>query len=128
MTTDDESRFREGKAAFHSGDLQLAIDSFYAVVEVNDQHHLAWNALGVVYSQANAHESADICFKNALTLMPDNPVYLQNRGRNNKKIKALWEKHEIQKKPEKIPHIRIIMVFLGVGFFISVISLALLFR
>lgn len=62
MTSDDESRFREGKAAFHSGDLQRAIDSFYEIVVVNDQHHLAWNALGVVYSRANAYENADVCF------------------------------------------------------------------
>jgi tetratricopeptide (TPR) repeat protein len=128
MTSDEESWFSEGKTAFHTGDLQRAIDSFYAVVEANDQHHLAWNALGVIYSRVHEYEDADICFRNALTLMPDNPIYLQNRGRNNKKIKVLWEQSDMMKKPVRIPYLWIIIGVVGVILLVIIISLIGFFR
>jgi len=99
MTSDPDHLFHKGKVAVQAGSLQHAVDLFLEVVETDDQHHLAWNALGVVYSKAGEYEDADICFKNALILAPDNPIYLQNRGRNNRKIKILWERSEGIRKP-----------------------------
>ncbi len=101
MTSDPDTIFREGKNVWRTGNFQQAADLFYEVIEADEQYHLAWNALGVVYSHAGEYEDADTCFKNALLLSPDNPVYLQNRGRNNRKLKTLWEKSESAKKPAK---------------------------
>nr|WP_319538011.1 tetratricopeptide repeat protein [uncultured Methanospirillum sp.] len=128
MNSDPNSLFREGKKVWHTGNLQQAADLFFDVLEVDDQYHLAWNALGVVYSQAGEFEDADTCFKNALLLAPDNPVYLQNRGRNNRKLKILWElKSENVKKPAKIScmyyivGIAVLALIVGVTLFFQMI-------
>jgi len=127
MTSEPDLLFREGKAAWRAGNLQQAADQLYEILDTNDQYHLAWNALGVVYSQAGEYEEADTCFKNALILTPDNPVYLQNRGKNNRKLKVLWEKSETVKPPAKISShyviVGIVIIFLIIG-----LSLFLLFK
>ncbi|MDD1729627.1 MAG: hypothetical protein LUQ50_11230 [Methanospirillum sp.] len=110
MTSEEESWFREGKKAFLAGDLQRAVERFQAVVETDEEHHLAWNAMGVVYSKAGQVETADICFRNALILSPDNPVYLQNLGRNNRRIKLQWEKTQALRKPERFTRLQVIMI------------------
>ena len=127
MTFEEESLFREGKAAFLAGDLQQAVERFQAVVETDEEHHLAWNAMGVVYSKAGEVEIADICFRNALTLSPDNPVYLQNIGRNNRRIKTRWEKSQDLRNPERFTRLQIIMIGLILVGIICVV-LFLLFR
>lgn len=125
MTSESDTHFHQGKAAWRAGDLQQAADLFFEVLETDDQFHLAWNALGVVYSQAGEYEEADTCFKNALSLTPDNPVYLQNRGKNNRKLKALWEESEPVKPSGKFPN-RYLIAGIVVIILIFVISIILL--
>jgi tetratricopeptide (TPR) repeat protein len=127
MTPDPDHLFHKGKAAVKIGNLQHAVDLFLEVVETDDQHHLAWNALGVVYSKAGEYEDADICFKNALILAPDNPIYLQNRGRNNRKIKVLWERSEGIKKPS-ISQNHAIIIGIILVFLITIGMLSILLR
>jgi tetratricopeptide (TPR) repeat protein len=127
MTSEPDLLFHEGKAAWRAGNLQQAADLFFEILETDDQYHLAWNALGVVYSQAGEFEEADTCFKNALFLTPDNPVYLQNRGKNNRKLKALWEMSEPLKPAAKISNLYIIAGIVIV-ILIIVISLFLLLK
>ncbi len=125
MNSDPNSLFREGKKVWHTGNLQQAADLFYEVLEADDQYHLAWNALGVVYSQAGECEDADTCFKNALLLAPDNPVYLQNRGRNNRKLKVIWEQRSKNvKKPANISRIHIIV---GIASLVLIVGVTLFF-
>jgi len=126
MTTESDSLFHEGKKAWQEGNLQQAADLFYEVIEIDDQYHLAWNALGVVYSQAGELEDADTCFKNALLLTPDNPKYLQNRGKNNRKLKTLWEKSENMKEPSKIPSLYLIVGFILLVLIFGVVLFLLL--
>ena len=125
MTFEEESLFREGKSAFFAGDLQQAVERFQTVVETDEEHHLGWNAMGVVYSKVGEVETADICFRNALTLSPDNPVYLQNIGRNNRRIKSQWEKTQTLRKPERFTRLQVIII--GLVLIMVVIMLVVLF-
>lgn len=127
MTSDPETLFHQGKTEWRAGNLQQAADLFFEVLETDDQYHLAWNALGVVYSQAGEYEEADTCFRNALFLTPDNPVYLQNRGKNNRKLKVLWEQSEPVKTPGKFSN-RYFIAGIGIIILIFFISFLLLVK
>lgn len=78
--------FEEGIVLFKSGDYRAAVEQFLAVTELDKNHHKAWNALGICLSKTGQHEDAAECFENALTLSPNNEIYLKNKTRNESKI------------------------------------------
>ncbi|SNY79663.1 bifunctional class I SAM-dependent methyltransferase/glycosyltransferase [Enterobacter sp. CC120223-11] len=49
-----------------------------AILSVNPQHALSWDVLGRLYTEHDAFTSGEICFDNALRLMPRNSGMLAN--------------------------------------------------
>jgi hypothetical protein len=82
--------FSQGLSYFKSGKYEEALDIFQELTEKDDSNHKAWNALGVTLAKMGEHDSARICFHNALVYDPDNATYKKN-----------LEKLEPEEKPRK---------------------------
>lgn len=82
--------YKEGIRLFKEGKYSEAIKEFQEEIRVNDQNHKAWNALGVTYSKLEQYESADTCYKKALSHANDNPTYEKNREKNFLK----WDEYQ----------------------------------
>lgn len=88
MVTEDKSgQFDRGLRAFRSGDFQTAVELLSEAVEYDEQNDRAWNALGTACAKIGRYEDADLCFGNAITIAPDNPVYQKNRRTNIRHLK-----------------------------------------
>ncbi|WP_319579549.1 tetratricopeptide repeat protein [uncultured Methanospirillum sp.] len=99
MGTEEKSgQFSRGLRAFKSGDFQTAVEYLSDAVEYDDQNDRAWNALGTACAKIGRTEDADLCFENALTIAPDNPVYLKNKRTNSKHLKNSSNSHELAPK------------------------------
>jgi len=78
--------YKNGIEAFKKGELTHAGDLFMQVIDEKEDHHRAWNALGVVLTKTKKYDKADVCFENALSLDPSNEVYEKNRKKNKKHV------------------------------------------
>jgi len=74
--------FNKGIEAFRRGDNAQAINLLTKVVEEKENDPRSWNALGVAFAKSGKYSDADICFQNAVTLDPENEVYIKNRNKN----------------------------------------------
>ncbi|MDD1728661.1 MAG: tetratricopeptide repeat protein, partial [Methanospirillum sp.] len=83
--------FDDGMRAFKEGNYDQASRLFVAVTEQDENNHKAWNALGICLSKTGEYEQAGICFDNAVTLDPANPIYKKNQAKNDTRIKAAPE-------------------------------------
>lgn len=89
MTGDKESgQYTRGLRAFRSGNFQTAVELLSDAVEIDEQNDLAWNALGTACAKIGRYEDADLCFENAISIAPDNPVYHKNKRVNAKHLKS----------------------------------------
>jgi tetratricopeptide (TPR) repeat protein len=89
--------FTEGLKEYKAGRYKTAIEYFSKVIEKDDRNHKAWNAMGVCYSSLRMYEDADRCFRNAIAIFPESPVYMNNRMKNRKNIPShqfAWEEPE----------------------------------
>jgi len=66
---------------FKDGDYQKASDAFSKAIDVDEQDHKAWNALGVTLSKIGNKTSAENCFETATLLNPGNITYEKNRDK-----------------------------------------------
>ncbi len=78
--------FQKGLAAYKEGNLDEATRLLQECVTAEQDHHKAWNALGVVFSTAHNYPDAETCFQNAATLDPGNDRYKKNLETNRKNI------------------------------------------
>ncbi|HWQ67062.1 MAG TPA: tetratricopeptide repeat protein [Methanospirillum sp.] len=79
--------YQKGLRLFRSENYGEAIELFSAVVEADETHHKAWNALGVACTKVGRYEDAALCFENALSLAPDTETYIKNRDKNKGHLK-----------------------------------------
>jgi len=101
MASEDiAGQYTRGIRAFRSGDYETAVEYLSEAVEYNESDHRAWNALGTACAKAGRYADANLCFENAITLAPDNPVYQKNRKTNTKHLKTLPLK--IDESPQSI--------------------------
>ncbi len=130
MVSEDKSgQFNRGLRAFRSGDYQTAVELLSDAVEYEEQNDRAWNALGTACAKIGRYEDADLCFGNALTLAPDNPIYLKNRKTNIKHLKNPPQFSEQSGKPGLLDHIPFdkiptdkpfVLIGIGVGLIITI--------
>jgi len=89
MGTEDKSgQFNRGLRAFRAGDFKTAVELLSDAVEYDEQNDRAWNALGTACAKVGRYEDADLCFENAITLVPDNQIYLKNQKTNARHLKS----------------------------------------
>lgn len=81
--------YEQGLKFFKEEKFTEAVNEFRDEIKANDQNHKVWNALGVTYSRLEQYESADICYKRAISLAIDNTTYVDNREKNSKK----WDEY-----------------------------------
>ncbi len=81
-------QYSRGLRAFKSGDYQAAVELLSEAVEFDENNDRAWNALGTACAKVGRYEDADLCFSNAITISPDNPVYQKNQRTNAKHLKV----------------------------------------
>ena len=99
MGTEEKSgQFSRGLRAFRSGDFQTAVELLSDAVEYDEQNDRAWNALGTACAKIGRYEDADLCFENALTISPDNPIYLKNRKTNSKHLLNPQPSHKLSSR------------------------------
>lgn len=88
MESEDKAgEYHRGLRAFRNNEFNEAVKHLSAAVEYDENNDKAWNALGIACSKVGRFADADLCFENALTLSPDNQVYLKNRRTNEKNLK-----------------------------------------
>ena len=89
MSGEEKSgQYSRGVRAFKSGDYQAAVELLSEAVEFDENNDRAWNALGTACAKIGRYEDADLCFSNAITIAPDNPIYLKNQRTNAKHLKT----------------------------------------
>ncbi|MFH0968724.1 MAG: tetratricopeptide repeat protein [Methanobacteriota archaeon] len=86
VSEDKAGQFERGLRAFRAGDYKTAIEYLSEAVEYDENNHRAWNALGTSCAKEKRYKDADLCFENAITLDPDNPIYQKNRNTNAKHL------------------------------------------
>lgn len=84
----DTDPFESGLDAIRSGNYSEAIGILSEYVELHEEDHRAWNALGIACAKLKRFDEADICFENCLILAPDDQRYLKNRNINSKHVKS----------------------------------------
>jgi hypothetical protein len=87
QSEDKAGEFQRGLRAFRNGDYETAVKHLSQAVEYDENNHRAWNALGTACAKVTRYTDADLCFENALTLEPDNPLYQKNQNTNAKHLK-----------------------------------------
>ncbi len=127
MGTEEKSgQFSRGLRAFKSGDFQTAVEYLSDAVEYDEQNDRAWNALGTACAKIGRYEDADLCFENALTIAPDNPVYLKNKRTNSKHLKTASSSHELAPKQGILDRIPLDRLPLDKPFLLAGIVIALI--
>lgn len=71
---------------FRDGEYELASDIFFELVDSDNNNHKAWNSLGVCLTKLEDYNQAAECFRNAVTLCPENQIYKKNLDGVEKKI------------------------------------------
>jgi hypothetical protein len=94
---DKAGEYHRGLRAFRNNEYQEAVKHLSVAVEYDENNDKAWNALGIACAKVGRYADADLCFENALTLSPDNQVYLKNRRTNAKNLQE-------RKIPDKPSH------------------------
>ena len=94
---DDIIKYQEGIKAYQAKNLERAEELFQEALEINDQNHKAWNALGIICSKIGKTKDALICFENALLIEPSNITYQNNFNKINKSLKKPVETKPISK-------------------------------
>lgn len=74
--------FDEGMCFFKKGEYHDAAKEFTIITKSDEKNHKAWNALGICLSKDGNFDQAAICFENALTLVPENEIYIKNIKKN----------------------------------------------
>jgi len=82
-----EDKFKAGLQAYRAGNFEEAGELLQEALEIDDQNHKAWNALGIVCSKIGNYEDADVCYENALTIAPETTIYEENRTKNSIKLR-----------------------------------------
>ena len=72
---------KKGKELFNEGKIQEAYDAFIKAVELNPDHAIAKNNLGVFYKHTDQPRKAVEYFLDALKSDPDNPIIVFNCGK-----------------------------------------------
>jgi len=83
-----EKLFTQALAHHQAGRLGEAEALYRRILSQWPGHAGAWHAMGVLAGQVGQPEVALGFFRNALTLLPDQPVFLSNLGENRR-----WPRH-----------------------------------
>ncbi len=85
-----QALFDSGYRYHQSGDLDRARACYEQTLQVLPRHINAWHLLGVLLVQAHQPQAALPCFKRALVLKPDTPLFRANLGKALSDI-GQWE-------------------------------------
>lgn len=80
--------FDAGRTAFNSGDAQTAIPLLQKTVELEPQHKLAWNVLGLAYRRVGKIDEAITAYKKQLEVNP------YDEHTNGYLAQALWSQQK----------------------------------
>ena len=70
--------YKEGMNLYYNKEYEKASELFLELLKQDQEHHKAWNALGVCFKKLHDNEKAKQCFENAISLFPDSSVYKRN--------------------------------------------------
>jgi len=71
-------RYKEGMNLYYKKEYRKAAEVFLELLNQDQEHHKAWNALGVCLKKLHDNEQAKQCFENALRLSPESSIYKRN--------------------------------------------------
>lgn len=94
----DTVKYQEGIREFRAGNYERAGTLFQEALDINDQNHKAWNALGIACSKVGQIEDALTCFENALMIEPGNITYQNNFDKIKVSSKKTAEIKPIERK------------------------------
>jgi hypothetical protein len=116
-------KFQAGLIEFRNGNYELAGALFQEVLEIDDQNHKAWNALGIVCSKLDKKGDAATCFENALMIEPGNITYQKNFDKtvslSKKQVIIKPIKRNATVPPQKIETSKKVLPNLNIGNFNS---------
>lgn len=120
-TGNSDELMKEGVRLFKSKEYKESAEIFSKIVQLDENNHKAWNALGVTNSKIGDEKLAYICFKKAITLEPNNPIYRKNIKRINSLEKPISANKENQYKL-KISFANLFLLIFGIGIMALIIS------
>ncbi|GEM_PF-3097764 len=71
-------QYKEAMNLYYNKEYEKAAELFVTILNQDQEHHKAWNALGVCFKKTHDNEKAKQCFENAISLFPDSSVYKRN--------------------------------------------------
>lgn len=83
--------FREGMNYYEEKKFRQAAEVFNRIISEDDTNHRAWNAMGICLTRLGEYESAAQCYRNALSLEPDNGSYARNNLINENKREKMYD-------------------------------------
>lgn len=95
-------RYKEGMELYYRGEYEKASELFIELLNQDNTHHKAWNALGVCLKNLGDIKQAKDCFENAVRLSPKNVTY--NRSLNLIGKELPEEESNAGESPESIKH------------------------
>lgn len=98
--------FESARTLHHAGEFALAIPLYQQIIELDPTHFRAHNNLGACCDELGQLDQAEIAFRNALALMPDEAPIAQNLGRILHKLARNEEAEQEYRRSIKLDPLR----------------------